>query len=298
MTHNRMPALIMMLCAAALLIGCDDDDPATPATTGSLAIDVEPAGVGAMWTLEGPDAVIVTSAGDTVLTDLAPGDYTLDWGTAPGWITPQPNPAALTVTRGATATAAGVYTVDTFAYTRDAMLANMVAAYENLDFAAYRELLHPDFLMLLQQETAELFPDLGPTIDHAQELRIHERMFSGEPLTDPDGFLVPGVSGIDVLLFQRQDEWTTSNNPDIPDSGDPEHPVVRALFDAIILVDRGPTFSYLRSEGQLEFYVASRDSLHNGSIHPYYTIRGLRDLTIATKASEGTTWGTVKALFR
>jgi hypothetical protein len=167
-----------------------------------------------------------------------------------------------------------------FPDTRDKLMANFRTAYESMDFFMYRDLLHPEYLTLLQQSTTDAYPDVGTTLDLAEELQIHERMFSGEPLTDPEGTFVPSVASISFQAFERQDEWKTSTEPQIPDGGDAAHPVERALYDVIFLFDRGQTYSTLKVQGQIEFFITSKDSVYNGATRKYYMMRGQKDLTL------------------
>jgi len=186
-----------------------------------------------------------------------------------------------------------------FPATPDQVMENFRDAYETMDFGEIHGVLHPDHITILQQHTTDQYPSVGTTLDWNEEMHIDQRMFSGEPLTDPDGNFVPAVFGITFDKFEQQDAWTTSTEPLIPDDGDAEHPVQRALFNVIVVLDRGQTFSKLLVEGDIEFYVTSRDSLYNGAVRKFYTVRGQKDLTRSyAKPMENTSWGDVKALFR
>jgi len=175
----------------------------------------------------------------------------------------------------------------------DQLMANFQTTYENRFFPWHRDLLHPDFLMILQQETVDQFPELGSTIDLNEELRIHERMYSGENLTDPNGAFVPGMKSISFGTFRPLDDWQLSpaNDP-IPDA-------LFAPYEVNFLFNRGPQYSQISIKGQIRFYVTSRDSLYEGTVRPYYQMVGQVDLTSALgKSVEGTTFGTLKALYR
>jgi len=174
----------------------------------------------------------------------------------------------------------------------DQLMANFQTAYEFMDVDAYLEIMNPDFLTILQQETIDEFPDVGPTLDVTQEQRIHERMFSGESVTDPNGDLVPGVSGISFSRFRALDAWTFSPGED------PFPNTMWAPYEVEFLFDRGQGFSTLQVEGMIKFYVTSRDSLHEGSTRQYFQMIGQVDLTGGFKSVETTIWGSVKALWR
>lgn len=157
--------------------------------------------------------------------------------------------------------------------TPDKLMANFQAIYEDMDFADFVQMLHPQYVTFLQQSTIDAFPDVGTTLDLEEELRIHERMFSKQDVTDPEGNLVPGVQSIDFQIFQRQGAWTVSPaNDQIPNA---EY----ALYDAVFEFDRGAGHTILKVQGAIKFYVVARDSLVNGVPKPYYRMRGQVDLT-------------------
>jgi len=153
------------------------------------------------------------------------------------------------------------------------LMANFQTIYETRDFDEYRKIMHPDFLTILQEATTDEFPDVGTTLDVNEELRIHERMFSGEAVTDPQGELVPGVLNISFSKFQPLDAWATSPPDDIIPNAEWSQYEVEFLFD------RGQTFSTLKVDGSIKFYVTSRDSMHQGSLKQYYQMIGQVDLT-------------------
>ena len=79
---------LLLACGLALLsAGCGDDEPTGPQAAG-LAVRIEPAHLGAAWQLSGPDGFSLSAAGDTTLTDLPAGSYTLAWQQSAGWETP------------------------------------------------------------------------------------------------------------------------------------------------------------------------------------------------------------------
>ena len=161
-----------------------------------------------------------------------------------------------------------------FAGTEDQLMRNFRTAYEEMDFNAYEDILHPDFITILQPDTQQDFPDVGPTLDVAEELRIARRMFDGLPVNDPDGLLVPGISSISFQTYEQQGTWATSQPNDVI-------PNARfALFDVTFLFYR-PGYSTLKVNGQIKFYVAGRDSFYNGANRTYWQMIGQQDLTDA-----------------
>lgn len=155
----------------------------------------------------------------------------------------------------------------------DILMQNFQTIYETRDIEEYRKIMHPDYLTILQDATITEFPDVGTTLDVGEELRIHERMFSGDAVTDPDGDLVPGVLNINFVNFRALDTWVLSPNDDII-------PLAEwAPFEVDFLFDRGQTFSTLKVEGTIKFYVTGKDSMHEGTLQKYYQMIGQVDLT-------------------
>jgi hypothetical protein len=160
-----------------------------------------------------------------------------------------------------------------FPGTANQLMKNFQTVYETLDYDDYREMLHPDFLTYLKPETTSEFPTVGTTLDFEEEERIHRRMFSGDAVTDPEGNLVPGILAISFSLFQQEDTWAVSPPNDIIPNAE------WSLYSVEFLFDRGQEFSTLRVDGQIKFYVTSRDSFHEGADRKYYQLIGQVDLT-------------------
>jgi len=266
--------------------------------TGTVIVNVEPDAVNATWLLSGPNSFSQSGAGDATMADMIVGNYTLTWGAVTGRATPSPSIVTQTLVAAETLTFAGTYDRQ-FPSSPNFLMDNFEAAYQGMDLDGLQELLHPNFEMVLQASTTAEFPTLGSTLDLAEETRIHQRMFAGQPVTDPDGVLVTGIASIEFQMFERQNAWTRSPPDDsIPDSE-------WALYDVAILFDRGAAYSIMKVQGQVKFYVAHRDSVVNGVATPYYRMCGQVDLTIdekstgtGDKATATFTWGTVKALYR
>lgn len=102
------------LAAAALLLcsGCSSDDCSCPQEdTGSVMVNPAPDTISASWLLASADGGATAGSGDQTVSELADGDYTLNWGDVPGWITP---PAETkTLVAGETLTFNGTYIPDT-----------------------------------------------------------------------------------------------------------------------------------------------------------------------------------------
>lgn len=165
--------------------------------------------------------------------------------------------------------------------------------YETMDADLYDSLLDPGFETILQQDTVNQFPDVGQTLDFAEEERIAGRLFSREDLTDPDGAFVPGVKTITFQLFTPTADWSMSP----PD--DPIPATLFAPYEVQFLFDRGQEYSLIHVHGGIRFYAAARDSLHQGVTRTYYRMVGQVDQTwVGAKSVEDETWGSLKALYR
>jgi len=178
--------------------------------------------------------------------------------------------------------------------TPDELMSNFQTIYESMDASELIALMDPAFVTILQQTTTAEFPDVGATLDVQEETRIHQRMFSKQDVSDPNGALVPGIRAIEFQTFARQGTWTVSLPSDpIPDT-------TCAIYDVVILFGRGPTHSALKVQGALKFYVIRHESVVGGVTNAYYRMAGQVDLTtdMLGKAGESFSWGTVKALFR
>ncbi|MDX2474402.1 MAG: hypothetical protein QNL91_11900 [Candidatus Krumholzibacteria bacterium] len=260
--------------------------------TGTLVLDITPDSLDAPWFLLGPDGYQASGNGDAVLPDLTIGEYYVSFGPVAGWIAPLSTDASLLADD--TLTFTGVYVEDPglpFPGTENQLMANFRTTYEDMNFDTMADLLHADFITILQPSTTQEFPDVGATLDLTEELRIAERMFSGQPVTDPDGALVQAISIISFNIFEQQGAWVTSPPNDVI-------PNARfALFDVTFLFGR-PGASTLKVEGQIKFYVAGRDSVVDGLTKTYWEMIGQQDLTNSGKAIENNSWGSVKALFR
>ncbi len=176
--------------------------------------------------------------------------------------------------------------------TPNELMVHFQAAYETMDLENYLALLDPEFLMILRDETIIDFPDVGTTLDFTKEEQIHQRMFSGELLTDPDGNFVPGTSAIVFNVFMALAAWEPSD-----DEG-PFPGTVWAPFELDLLFDRGQSFSTLKVDGTVEIYARAHETEVGGTPTTYYLMAGMVDLTGNGKGTESGPWGSVKALYR
>ena len=178
-----------------------------------------------------------------------------------------------------------------FPDTPDQLLANFRTIYETRDTDEYRIILDPAFVTLLQPETVNEFPLVGNELDFAEEIRIHDRLFSAESQTDPGGGFIPAVVQISFSRLTQIVDWGLS----LPT--DPIPSTLSSLYDVEILVDRGQAYSTLKVEGQIRFYATTAEVLHEGQPRTYYRLVGQLDLTDSRKDVSIMAWGSLKAYF-
>ena len=78
---------------------------------GVVSIDAEPteAEPDAGWTLDGPGGFFAEGVGDSTITDMEAGTYTLNWENTPCWGEPLPNPDVQELLSGGSVSFAGVF---------------------------------------------------------------------------------------------------------------------------------------------------------------------------------------------
>ena len=178
-----------------------------------------------------------------------------------------------------------------FPDTPEQLMANFQEIYEAMDVDEYRLILDPDFETLLQDFTIMDYPHMGLTLDVAEENRIHDRMFSGEDLTDHDGDFIPAISNFSFGIFRPVVDWGIS----LPT--DPIPNTLSSLYEVEIIVDRGPNFPAYMIMGQIRFYVTAAEGKLNGQPKTYYRMAGQLDLTVYEKNVDYRNWGSLKAWF-
>ena len=113
---NRILSLVMVLAVISLAItGCGKDDPAVPEAAGTIAVDQTPDDLlGAGWMLTGPQNE--SGSGDTTLSDMAIGEYSLVWEDVAGYSTPSQDTQSLedgqTITFSGSYLETGTITID------------------------------------------------------------------------------------------------------------------------------------------------------------------------------------------
>jgi hypothetical protein len=172
-----------------------------------------------------------------------------------------------------------------FPETADILMNNFLHSYGEMNLEEYNRVLHPDFRFIFQPFDVE---DLGlPTdyIDQDDELIIANNMFQG--------LVEPVIAQIHFNIFNPAGVWEPSAHPDFPP------PAMSRIYLIDMAVFR-PTHTTILIEGYAEFFAVARDSvIEGGSVVPYWELLGHRDLTgMAQQATENTTWGQFKWLYR
>jgi len=183
-----------------------------------------------------------------------------------------------------------------FPDTPDKLMENFRTVYETMDLVEFPRLMDPAFVTFLKLTTINAFPDVGPTLDVQEETRIHARMFSRQNVEDPEGMAVQGIQAMAFQTLERRSEWEFSEPGDVMPN------TLCAVYDVVILSDRGGIYSMLKTQGGIRFYVGYRDTVVNGRTRPFYRMLGQFDFTYDQKSggagTEYVAWGSLKALFR
>lgn len=176
--------------------------------------------------------------------------------------------------------------------TPEILMAQFQAGYEARDKTDYLALLDPDFQFILRPETAARYPELGPSLDFAEEERIHIRLFSGDSVVDPLGDIYPAVQTIVFQTFEALNDWAdTDDSLLFPDAR-------WAPFDVDLLIDCGQTYSTYKATGQVKIYVREYSRNEGNEEINIFKLAGMVDLTQSDKGVEATPWGLIKAFYR
>jgi formylglycine-generating enzyme required for sulfatase activity len=112
----------LLILVSAITIGCGDDDPGPEPEApqiGTITINPEPNSINAPWQITGPGSFGQSATGDSTLTELTAGSYTLTWGAVTGWTTPNPAVVAQILAADGTMTFAVTYMVQAGTITID-----------------------------------------------------------------------------------------------------------------------------------------------------------------------------------
>jgi hypothetical protein len=180
-----------------------------------------------------------------------------------------------------------------FPDTPDKLMTNFVAVCDEMAVADYADLIDPAFLMVLQQETINRFPGVGTQLDAQDELTIAGNIFGGQEGSDHLGQAVAPIRDIDILNMEQLSDWAV-----VEPGGSLEGDLV-ASYEIYFSFRRDQQHYESLAEGQVQFYVAATDSVHEGEDKPFYRLTGMVDLTRAGgKAVDSESFGTIKVMYR
>lgn len=180
-----------------------------------------------------------------------------------------------------------------FPDTPDKLMTNFLTVCDEMNAADYASLIDPGFLMVLQQETVNRYPAVGSSLDAEDELAIAANMFGGREGVDHLGLAVAPIIDIDILNVEPLTGWAVVE-PGGPVPGD-----MVASYEIFFTFRRDQQHYESLAEGQVRFYVASTDSLHEGTVKPCYRLTGMIDLTRGgNKSVESESFGTIKVIYR
>jgi len=159
-----------------------------------------------------------------------------------------------------------------FPDSEDQLMANFKAVYERMDINLYGQLLHTDYKFKYLPEDVENLnlPDAFHNRD--DEVGIMTNIFSQQPVTNSRGELQAAITAVTVSVLDPQTVWEDSTDPDFPNSR-------RRLYSVNLEFTR-QTDNTIIVQGQQEFFVTSRDSLHNGIPKQYWQLVGQIDQTL------------------
>jgi hypothetical protein len=290
-----MSKLLHLLLGAVIVLfgGCSSSDQTTEPQDpgqGAVSIVVEPRSVLPSWTLTGQDSVLATGVGAATILDIPVQTCTFAWEPVSGWALQGDNPVLFDVVKDDTVSVEAVYGVP-FADTPEQAVENLRTSYAFMDIEFLRSVLAADYLSFLQQDTQDQFLHLGATLDVDQELMSAANIFSGQPITNSNGNLVPGVASIQFPVLNRVGDWAVAG------PGERLPGAFASTYEVTIDVYRSG-YSTLRSTGEIRFFAVSSDSLVAGEVRQHWKLVGQDDLTdISKRAIEYTAWGFLRALF-
>jgi len=211
--HVSTIILIFSVLFCSFIAGCADD-PAGPdgPADGTIEIDATPDHLRASWTLTGPENTTFSGSGDTTMTSMARGQYTLAWDAVSGF--QKPGNSTLTLENANdTASFNGLYiSVIPLNTNPDILMSNLKTIYETMDDNNFATMLHPDFRMVLLQSTIDdwaqsSYPLEENYFDHDSQIQIHQNIFTHLGGTNEMGMLIPPIDSISVTIMEKNGIW-------------------------------------------------------------------------------------------
>ena len=156
--------------------------------------------------------------------------------------------------------------------TPDQLMTNFKNAYENRDIDAYRDVLDTDYKFVFAEGTDGMDPR-GYWL-REDELASATNMFSGDPHTNSQGVLAPGISDIsfDILVPQGVWEDVPENDPDFGAPG-----VKKRLYQVRIVLSHSDG-TYTISSQQLFWVIPREVDDGTGATRVRWYLYGQQDL--------------------
>ena len=182
-----------------------------------------------------------------------------------------------------------------FAGSPEQLMANFKDAHEERNYTEYLVLLDPGFLLFLLQETVDEFSLPSKYFDHAEDVRITEMMFSGNPPDEGVG----AITDIDFMTLRQIDTWEPTGNAEFPGALESQYDVSWQITQT--QSDGSP--KVISINGRIVFFLSTDQVKIQGNTRTRYKLVGMIDETnIGTKADvvpiQDFPWGSVKALYR
>jgi hypothetical protein len=158
----------------------------------------------------------------------------------------------------------------------DAVVANLVTAYQQRNLVTYDGLLGGEFVFGFSME--DVASGLPSGYDRAQDLAVTQAMFSGQP---PDGEPIPPITDFEVVLTPTDGDWSTEVPAELAGTQVRRytaHMAVSFSDGRVVVV-----------EGIQQFYVEETSS-------GVWQLRFWQDLGVpAKRPSDPISWGRLKA---
>ncbi len=158
-----------------------------------------------------------------------------------------------------------------FPDSEDQLMANFKTIYEAMDINEYGKILDTNYRFKYQPFDVESLNLPGEFHNRDDELGIMRNIFSQNAIVNSQGQRQEAITEITVRVLDPVSIWEDSTDPDFPDS--------RKRLYTVNLEFKRPEDTTIIVQGSQEFYVSSRDSLHNGIPKLYWQLVGQIDLT-------------------
>ena len=159
-----------------------------------------------------------------------------------------------------------------FPGTAEQLMTNFKNAYDRMNIAEYRNVLHADFLFVFAAGS----PVAPPTGVYTREddLESTTNMFNGEQGQDQDGTVKPGVRDIEFTQLQRLTDWEDVPGDDLRFPG-----ARRAQYDVrIVFLLETESLNTITIDCQQLFYVKSVTEPVDGGTREHFYLIGQQDL--------------------